>query len=289
MQIKRNKVFQTLLNILFYILGSLIYSAGINIFAVPNNIAEGGVTGLAIIANFWTGIPVGVANFLFNVPLFVLAWFFIGKRFVGKTLGVVVILSASLDLTALVYPTYTGDSLLASLFCGALSGIGLALILIRGATSGGTDIAGMLLQKLRPQVSLGSAIAFCNAIVVCVAAVAFRSVESALYAVVVIVVSSKMLDYILYGLGRGKLLMVITEKPKEMADAIISKVGRGVSIVPITGAYTGESKNMLLVAIHNNDTAKINKILRTVDDKAFTIITEAGEILGQGFKSRNLF
>ena len=83
--------------------------------------------------------------------------------------------------------------------------------------------------------------------------------------------------------------MVITEKPKEMADAIISKVGRGVSIVPITGAYTGESKNMLLVAIHNNDTAKINKILRTVDDKAFTIITEAGEILGQGFKSRNLF
>lgn len=289
MKLKKNTVLDFFVNILFYIAGSMIYSAGINIFAVPNNIAEGGVTGLAIILNYWTHIPVGIANFLLNIPLFILAWFLLGKPFVAKTLGVVAILSASLDMTAVFYPTYTGDSLLASLFCGALTGVGLAMIMLRGATSGGTDIAGMLLQKLVPQVRLGSAIALCNAIVVCIAALAFKSVESAMYAVVVIVVSSKVFDYILYGFGRGKLLLVITERPQEMAQAIMTQVGRGVSVVPITGAYTGEQRHMLVVAIHNSDTGKIHKILKTVDDKAFTIITEAGKILGQGFKSRNDF
>lgn len=289
MRIKKSTVLNAVINTLFYIIGSLIYSAGINIFALPNNIAEGGVTGLAIIANYWTGVPVGIATFLFNIPLFILAWIYIGRRFVLKTFGVVALLSASLDLSAMFYPTYTGDSLLASLFCGALTGFGLALILIRGATSGGTDIAAMLLQKLMPQVRLGSAIALCNTVVVCIAAVAFKSVESAMYAVVVIVVSSKVLDYILYGLGKGKLLLVITERPNAMADAIMKQVGRGVSVVPITGAYTGEERRMLVVAIQNNDTAKINKILKTIDDKAFTIITEAGQILGQGFKNQSDF
>ena len=283
----KDNVRRMLVDTCFFVVGSMFYAAGINIFAVPNNIAESGATGLAIAANYLFHVPVGVANFIINVPLFILAWIFLGKRFVGRTLWVVVILSAALDLTTLFYPTYTGDPILASLFCGVLTGVGLGLVMIRGATSGGTDIAGKIVHKFFPQVSLGAAIAVSNSIVVLLCALAFRSVESAMYAVIVIVLSGRVLDYIVYGLGRGKMLMIITEKPQELSDAILQHVGRGVSILPVTGAYTGMEKSMLVVAIHRSDVAKIYKVLKTVDEHAFTIVTEAGEVLGQGFRRRD--
>ena len=282
-KIRKETVLHFLCDTVFFIVGSLFYAAGINIFAVPNSIAQSGATGLAIVANHLLHVPVGTANFIINIPLFIMAWFILGKAFVGRTMWVVVILSAALDVTTLFYPVYTGNPLLAAMFCGALTGSGMGLIMIRGATSGGTDIAGKIVQKYFPQVSLGTGIAVSNAVVVLIGALTFRSVESAMYAVVVIVLSGRVLDYIVYGLGRGKMLMIITDKPQELAQAILSHVGRGVSILPATGAYTGEEKHMLVVAIRRNDVAKIYKVLKTVDEKAFTIITEAGEVLGQGF------
>ena len=273
---------------LFYIVGSIFYAGGITTFAVPNHVAQSGAAGLAIAINYlFPAVSVGLANFLVNVPLFILAWFFIGKRFVGRTLYVVGILSVTLDLTERFIPKYTGDAFLASVFCGALAGVGMAIIMLRGATSGGTDILGKLLQKFFPQFSIGTGIAVSNAVVVAIGAVLFRSVESAMYAVVVIVISGKVLDYIVYGVGKGKLLLIITEKPDEMSREIIARVGRGVSILPAVGAYTGEQKSMLVVAIHRGDAQKIYDVLKTVDEHAFSIITEAGEVLGQGFKRRS--
>ena len=287
----QNKTVRTALTFLtdtfFFIVGSLFYAGGITCFALPNHVAQSGAAGMAIAINYLVpAISVGVANFLINVPLFILAWFFIGKRFVGRTLYVVVILSAALDLTGKFLPKYEGDAFLASVFCGTLMGVGMALIMLRGATSGGTDIVGKLMQKFFPQVSIGTGIAVANALVVTLGAVLFRSVESAMYAVVVIVISGKMLDYIVYGVGKGKMLLIITEKPQEMSEAIIDRVGRGVSIVPAVGAYTGEEKSMLVVAIHRGDAQKIYDVLKTVDEHAFSIVTEAGEVLGQGFKRR---
>lgn len=286
-KLTKKSVLTFLLDTLFFIVGSMFYSAAINIFAVPNNIAQSGAAGLAIVANYLLHIPVGIANFIINIPLFILALIFLGKKFFARTLLVVALLSATIDLTKLFYPVYTGNPLLAAVYCGALAGLGLGLIMTRGATSGGTDIAGKIVQKYFPQVSLGTGIAVSNAIVVMIGAFTFRSVESAMYAVVVIVLSGRVLDYIVYGLGRGKMLMIITDKPQELADAIMQNVGRGVSILPATGAYTGEEKHMLVVAIHRSDVAKIYKILKTVDENAFTIITEAGEVLGQGFRRRD--
>ena len=288
----RNKKAQIALNFLidtlFFVVGSLFYAGSITCFAVPNQIAQSGVAGLAIALNYlMPSVSVGVGNLLFNVPLFILAWFFIGKRFVGRTLYVVAILSASLDVTERFFPKYTGDAFLASVYCGVLAGVGMALIMLRGATSGGTDILGKLMQKFVPQVSIGTGIAVAAAVIVTIDAIVFRSVESAMYAVVVVVISGKMLDYILYGVGKGKLLMIITEKPDELSREIIDRVGRGVSILPAVGAYTGEEKSMLVVAIHRGDVQKIYDVLKTVDEHAFTVVTEAGEVLGQGFRRRN--
>ncbi len=274
-----------LLDILFFVLGSTVYAAGINIFAVPNKIAESGVTGIAIVINHLTGFPVGTANFLINIPLFILAWIFISRKFVFRTLLVVAIMSAALDLTVPIFPVYTGDKLLATIFAGVITGVGLALIMCRGATSGGTDIVGKLLIKCWPGFSLGTGIIVANFITVAIAALGFKSVESALYALIVIFLNGKVIDYILYGMGNGKMLMIVTEKPDEISRQIFEKLDRGVSVIPAKGGYTGEDKSILLTAIRSSEASKLTAITKKVDPDAFTVVTEAGEILGKGFRS----
>ncbi len=281
----KNRIIAVLTDILFFIIGSVVYAAGINIFAVPNQIAESGVTGISIVINHLTGFPIGAANFLINIPLFVLAWIFISKKFVFRTLLVVAIMSAALDLTAPVKPAYTGDRLLATIFAGVITGVGLAIIMCRGATSGGTDIVGKLLIKHWPGFSLGTGIIAANFITIVIAAIGFKSVESALYALIVIFLNGKVIDYILYGMGNGKMLMIVTDEPKEISSQIFEKLDRGVSVIPAKGGFTGEDKSVLLIAVRSGEVAKLTKIIKEIDPSAFTIITEAGEILGNGFRS----
>ena len=267
-----------------WIVGCSLYSIGVVAFALPNSIAQSGTTGLAIIVNhLFEFIPLGTANFLLNVPLMILAFIFIGWRFVAKTMWVTVILSATLDLFTKFLPTYTGDKILAAIFCGVWTGAGLASVFMRGATTGGTDIVGRLVHKAFPHIQIGKVIMAADAIIVILGAVVFRSIESAMYAVIVIFVNSRLLDYILYGTGSGKLLLAVTEHAQEISDAITSKMGRGVSILPVKGGYTGKEKNMVVCAVKKNEVPQLTKIIRQIDTDTFIIITEAGEILGEGF------
>lgn len=267
-----------------WIVGSALYAIGVTSFALPNNIAQSGTTGLAIIVNHLLEIiPLGTANFLLNVPLLILAWIFIGWRFVARTMWVTAILSAWLDIFSKLLPVYTGDKILAALFCGVFSGAGLAIVFMRGATTGGTDIVARLVHKAFPHIQIGKVIMASDAVIVVLGAIVFRSIESAMYAVVVIFVNSRLLDYILYGTGSGKLLMAVTEHAQEISDAITSKMGRGVSIVPVKGGYTGQEKNMIVCAVKKNEVPLLTKVIRQIDTETFIIITDAGEILGEGF------
>ena len=202
----------------YFVIGCLLYSLGVNIFAIPNKIAQSGITGVAIIINYlFPQCPVGLTGFLLNVPLFILAWIFIGKFFTFKTLWVSGVLSLIIDGVKLamnrgLIGAYEGDKLLASIFCGAMCGAGIALIIVRGATSGGTDVLGRLLKKIWPHMSIGRMIMLCDAAVVIAAAVVFRSIDSVLYAAILIFVSSKVMDFILYGTGNGKMLYIFKEK-----------------------------------------------------------------------------
>ena len=198
------KVAGAVIDNICWIVGCSLYSIGVVAFALPNSIAQSGTTGLAIIVNhLFEFIPLGTANFLLNVPLMILAFIFIGWRFVAKTMWVTVILSATLDLFSKFLPTYTGDKILAAIFCGVCTGAGLAIVFMRGATTGGTDIVGRLVHKAFPHIQIGKVIMAADAIIVILGAVVFRSIESAMYAVIVIFVNSRLLDYILYGTGSG--------------------------------------------------------------------------------------
>lgn len=281
----KRKILDELKKVLLWAVGCSSYSIGVNCFVKANGIAQSGMTGLALMLNKLFGFPLGITGFILNIPLLILMWIFLGKKLVAKTLVVSAILSVALDGLATFLPTYTGDKLLATLFCGLFEGFGLGLIMATGATSGGTDIVGKLFHKAFPHISVGKIVMIADAMIIISNMLVFKSFESGLYAIIIIFVSTKVIDTIIYGVGSGKMLMIITEKSDEISKAIISAFPRGVTIVPATGAYSGKSKNMLVCVARKHEIADIIKLSNSIDPHTFTIVTEANEIIGKGFSS----
>ncbi len=282
---KKGKAKEILLDAVICTLGAFIYALAVNCFVSPNSISSGGATGLALLANHLWNAPVGTAMFIVNVPLFIISFFVFGWNFIVKTLFSTFMTSVLIDLGVYFMPTYEGDKLLAALFGGALMGIGLGVIFTRGSTSGGTDIMGRLLKKALPHMSIGRLVMICDLCIVLLAGLVYKNIESILYATIVFLVSGKSIDLVLYGTGSGKMMMVISAKAKEISKAITEETPRGVSILPVQGAYTGENKHMLLSVVRPQEVTKIRKIISRFDDKPFIIISDASEILGLGFKN----
>lgn len=269
---------------ILFIAGSLLFAASVNIFTSPNNIAPGGFTGIATLANHLYGLPIGTVMFALNIPLFLIAYKCFGKDFITKTIIATILTSLMIDVMAGIYPVYSGDRLMAAIFGGVCSGGGIALILYRGGTTGGTDVLAKLLRIKWPHISMGTVIMMADIIVVTLAGFIYGSLESALYAFITTFIASKTIDYVLYGRGYGKMLLIFTDNPHDVSTAITEEMGRGVSILDATGAYTGKHKAMLVCAVRTNEVAKISKLIKKYDTNPFIIVTEAGEIFGQGFK-----
>lgn len=273
-------------SLLFWIAGSVIYAIALNTFAVPNQIAPGGVSGIATLLNYKLGFPIGIAMLAINVPLFLLSWRFFGIKFVIKTGIVLVIMSVVIDVIPPFF-VYQSDRLLSSLFAGFLMGFGLSLIFLRNATSGGTDIAAKLLQIKFPHLPIGRFMLLVDILVVIASVFVYGSIESGLYATIVIFISSTVLDKMLYGMGSAKTLLIITDLPDEICKEISDRLNRGATIIPSHGAYTGDEKSIVLCAASKSETAKMNKIIKSIDRNAFTIVMEAGEVIGKGFRKIN--
>ena len=272
------------LDIIFDLLGSFSFSVGIQVFSSPNNIAPGGATGLSVILNYLTGISIGTFSFLINVPLLVAAWFLLGKRFALKTLKTVVVLSVMLELTGFLLPAYHGDALLAALYGGVFEGFGLALVLMRGGTTGGSDVASKLLQLKAPGLSVGRLILFIDGCVLVTAALVYQNIENALYGLIAIFTSTRILDSILYGLDAGRVVMIISDYYREISAAVISELGRGCTRLRAEGSYTNIERPVLLCAVRRSQYYTLKRIVNRIDVNAFVVVLEAGEILGEGFK-----
>ena len=193
-------------------------------------------------------------------------------------------LSVFTDLFVVI-PRVTQDLLLSAIYGGALLGLGLGLVFSAGCTTGGTDIIMRLFKLIFPHYSMGKLIMILDAVVVIAAAIVFKSAESALYAAILIFVSSKVVDYVTYGAGNGKMLLVFTDNAHKITAAITSQMTRGVSIVPVEGGYTGEKKNMLIIVLRSHEVSKVRGIIKKADPHTFTVIAEAREIFGEGFKA----
>lgn len=276
-------------DVLLWIIGCISYSMAVNIFVLPNKFAQSGMTGASVILHGLFGWPVGIVGLALNIPLLILMRIFLGKTSLAKTIAVSVILSFCLDGVAYISETYnivyTGDHILSALICGVLEGAGLGMIMTTGATSGGTDIIGKLFNKKWRHISVGTIVIIADYTVVAIYMIVFRSLESGLYAMIVAFVSTRVIDSMLYGMGNGKCLMIFTDKADEVSQAMISKSPRGVSIIPAKGAYSGKENNMLICVARKSEIRKLIKIVKSIDPGTFIIVSEANEVLGNGFNT----
>lgn len=283
---KRKAVLWWVVDILLIILGACSYSIGLHCFAAPNDIAPGGVGGISTIINEATELSIGLMYALINVPLIIVGLIFLGKKTMIKTVIAVATISFATDF-ALDYfemPVYeSGDRLLAAIFGGILFGVGLGLIYLREGTSGGTDIINKLINRKFPHFSLGAITLATDAIVVGASAFVYGNIESALYAVVAIFICGKVMDMILYGSFEGKMLLIFSDKHEEIAKYIMETLNRGVTYLNGEGAYSGKQKKVICCAVHKNEYSKLKRAVKEADPNAFIIITNAGEVLGDGF------
>ena len=264
-------------------LGAVIYALAFDWFVAPNQIAMGGVTGLAQIVNALVPVlPVGVLSILVNVPLFLAGWRLLGGRLLVSSLYAMAVSSLAIDVIAWMHTFPPMDPILATLYGGAGMGVGLGLVFSQGATTGGTDIIGKLLKLKFPWLPIGKLVMIPDMVVVILAAVVFGTVNAALYGLIQMYLLSKVMDMILYGWDTSRVAYIITDRWEETVQGLLD-MNRGVTLLQGKGAYTGAEKQVLLVAFRQREIGPIKRMLREIDPKAFFIVCDAHEILGEGF------
>lgn len=282
----QKKVKSLLMDAVFFLAGSFLFAVSIDTFTAPNQIAAGGLTGVATILNHMFGIPIGTANILMNVPLLIWAYVEMGYQIIIKTVVATIVSSAMIDVMVPYLPQYQGEPLITIVFGGCLAGLGLALILMRGGTTGGTELAANLLSLHIHGFSLGKFIMVIDLVIVLASAVVYQEYESPLYAILVIYITSKVIDAVLYGTdrGTGKVMFIISPKNKEIARRIMDDLERGVTELRSRGAYSGQEGTVLMCAVSRQEVHKIYDIIHEIDINAFIVVNEAGEITGLGFR-----
>ncbi len=280
----KNKIKNIIFDVLFWIIGCSIYSAAIVMLIEPNQISPGGFTGISTVAAVVTGIPTGTILLLLNIPLLIMQYKKFGGSFVIRTAAATFILSCCLNIASVVLSPYKLDGVLAAVFGGLLAGLGLSLVLLRGATTGGADVIAMLINHRYRHLSVGKIIMVFDLGVILLTAFVYRNIESALYSIIAIYAASRIIDGILYGADRGKIIFSVTDKWEEISERVIKDLGRGVTVIDVMGGYTKGKKQLMVCALRINEAALFRRIVYEVDKKAFVIISDAGEIIGEGFK-----
>lgn len=268
---------------LYYLAGSALYALGLYTFALNANYAPGGISGIAIILNSVTQLPLGFLTLMLNIPLALLSWRVLGARFIIKTGYTVLLSTIMLDFVFPLLPTYSGNALMAALFAGVCIGAGLALVYMRGSSTGGTDFLTLSIKKKAPHYSVGQITLVLDFVVVVLGGLVFRNVDAVLYGIISTFATTITMDQVLYGAGGGKVAIVITDKGKAIADAISAEVDRGATLVPAIGAYTGHNKDMLWCACGKSEIYKVRTAAYAIDPAALIMITEATEVTGEGF------
>lgn len=276
---------KTLISFVIITLGAAAYALGFVWCYAPNGIAFGGVTGVAQILNFlFPVLPVGVTVIVLNIPLFLLGWKLIGGRLLVSSLYAMFISSVFIDLLNAVYSWQPMDPMLATIFGGLLMGLSLGLVFQQGATTGGTDLLARLLKLKLAWLPMGKLLMGIDLAVILSVAAAFGTLKAALYGLVALYITSIVMDGVLYGMDTAKVAYIISDKNKEISEAIFKGLDRGVTILHGQGAYTGKEKDVLMCAFKQREITAIKAAVKEVDPEAFLIVCDAHDVLGEGFK-----
>ncbi|HJC90550.1 MAG TPA: YitT family protein [Candidatus Mediterraneibacter excrementigallinarum] len=272
-------------DLLFDVVGSIFYAAGIYTFAGDAEFAPGGVSGLALILNYLLGLPVGTVTLLFNIPLVAVSYRAVGKMLLIKSARTMVISSLILDLLFPLIPVYSGNRMMAALYSGLFMGAGMAVFYLRGSSSGGIDFLALAIKKKKPHLTMGVITLLIDLVVIVLGWPVFGDIDAVLYGVASTGVSTIVIDKILYGSGAGTLAIIITDKGGRIAERIGRTAKRGVTEIPAVGGYTGIKKDVLLCACSKAEAHLIRTAVEEADDRAFLMFTETSEVFGEGFRA----
>ena len=265
------------------VIGAAIMAFGVSSFLLPNQLSSGGFSGVATITYYLLNIPMGLMIMILNVPLFIFAGYKIGKDFFIKSLIGTASLSIFIDIFD-KYPAVTTDRFLACIYGGAIIGIGTAVILMVGASTGGTELIANIIKIYNPYISMSSYLTAIDIIIIALNVIFFKHIEIGLYSAIAIYLYGQMIDIIFEGVYYTKLMFIISDKNKEIAKEITKEVKRGVTGLYGKGMFKEQDKLVLICAVSRGDISKIKDIAKKIDEKSFIIIANAREVLGKGFK-----
>lgn len=270
------------------LVGSAIVAIAFNIFLLPNQIASGGVSGVSTIFLYLFGFEPAYTQWAFNIPLFIAGVLLLGGSIVGSIMYGMKTLVGTIFLPFVVFITRdfeaaTTDPLLAALFGGIGVGLGLGIVFRSNSSTGGTDLAAQIINKYTG-LSLGACVFIMDGLVVITSAFVF-GIEFALYALIALFITGKVIDIVQSGLGYSKMAIIISEYEEELKQGILTKVDRGVTKLVGYGGYTNHERPVLMCVVGRNEVTKLTQIVKTIDPSAFVIVTNASEVLGKGFKN----
>lgn len=277
----RSKTSMIIMDYAYIIIGSIAVALAFRLFLFPNEIASGGVSGISTIIGHMFGVEPAITQWLFNVPLFIAGVIFLGRRFGAKTLVGTILVPLVVYLSRNMEPV-TNEPFLAALFGGIGVGIGLGLVFRGKASTGGTDLAAQIVHKYSG-LSLGVCVLILDGFVVLSSAFAFN-IELALYALISLYVTGKTIDLVQVGLSYAKVALVISNDPDRIRHAIINDLDRGVTKLSGSGGYTEDERPVLMCVVNQTEVTKLKELVRSHDQHAFVIVTDANEVLGEGFK-----
>ena len=244
-------------SVVLVVLGAVIYSVGTQYFVVPAQIAPGGAVGIALMINHLTALPIGTLTLLINLPLLVLAWFYLSRQFTVRTAIATVLVTIILDfIVTPICPQYAGDRLLSSVYGGIVVGVGMA----------------------------GHALMIIEGIILVMSIFVFQDVDAGLFGLISVYVQTKVIDMILYGSDAGSQAIIVTKHPQEIADRVIQELERTATILPAKGAYSGNPIDVVLCTVRKSEFVRLKRIIGQCDPSAFVMANETSEVLGLGFK-----
>lgn len=262
---------------------AVIYAIAISMFLNPNNIAPGGITGVAILINRFTRIPVGTLNLILNIPIVLLGLWKFGFRFIISTLYALGLIAVLTNKFA-SYGAITNDLLIASVLGGCLVAIALAMIFKAGATSGGTDIIIKILRLKWKHIKTNVFFLIMDSMVILASWIVFRDMTVAFYGGVAVVISSKVMDYWLYGSDEAKLIYIISTQPEKIKQRIMEELEITATVIQAKGAYSGDEREVLMIVMRKQMAPRAEEIVKEEDKHAFMIVSSASEIFGEGYK-----
>lgn len=284
MKLNINKIKEILIECIETIIGTAIMAIGISLFLLPNQLSSGGFSGIATITYYLLNISVGTMVLVLNIPLFIIAFFKIGKSFFFKSLLGTISLSVFIDFFEKFTPL-TQDRFLACIYGGIIIGLGTAIVLRSRSSSGGTDLISNIIREYNHKIRMGTVIVIIDTIIIALNIIFFKELEIGLYSAIAIYLDGKMIDIIFEGIYFTKLLFIISDKNEQIAKTIGKEIKKGSTGLYGKGMYSNEDKLILVCAAPRSDISKIKELARNIDPHCFIILSNAREVFGEGFKT----